>query len=89
MEKQFTNVIAKFIISIFVASRDGLLETEITSLLENSNLVQGEFCRELLSIHNCYNYVTPSDRLYHEAVGQFFLVNGAITSAQQEHNNYG
>lgn len=38
---KFDKNVTKFIISIILASRDGVSESEIVSLLENSSLVKG------------------------------------------------
>lgn len=40
LENQFDVDVIKFLISLIVASRDGVLESEITELLEQSKLVE-------------------------------------------------
>lgn len=40
LENQFENDVTKFLISLIIASRDGILESEITDLLDQSKLVE-------------------------------------------------
>ena len=42
LEEKFTGAFTRFIISVLLAAREGLLETEIISLIRNSNLVTGK-----------------------------------------------
>lgn len=40
LENKFTGDITKYLIALIVASRDGLMETEILNLLKQSDLTQ-------------------------------------------------
>uniref|UniRef100_A0AAG5DS04 AAA+ ATPase domain-containing protein n=1 Tax=Anopheles atroparvus TaxID=41427 RepID=A0AAG5DS04_ANOAO len=52
LEEKFTTAITKLIISLLLASREGLLETEIITLIRNSNLVSGSTTK--LWTHFCW-----------------------------------
>ncbi|XP_055592617.1 uncharacterized protein LOC129744228 [Uranotaenia lowii] len=52
LEEKFTAAITKFIISLLVTAREGLLETEIITLIRNSNLVSGSTTK--LWTHFCW-----------------------------------
>lgn len=53
LEEKFSAPIIRLIVPLLLASREGLLETEIITLLRNSNLVNGKThrraCRQWLS----------------------------------------
>ncbi|XP_058120682.1 uncharacterized protein LOC131292411 [Anopheles ziemanni] len=52
LEEKFTTAITKLIIPLLLASREGLLETEIITLIRNSNLVNGSTTK--LWTHFCW-----------------------------------
>uniref|UniRef100_A0A182PJR6 WD_REPEATS_REGION domain-containing protein n=1 Tax=Anopheles epiroticus TaxID=199890 RepID=A0A182PJR6_9DIPT len=52
LEEKFTAPIVKLIMSLLLASREGLLETEIITLIRNSNLVNGSTTK--LWTHFCW-----------------------------------
>ncbi|XP_062545784.1 uncharacterized protein LOC134212179 [Armigeres subalbatus] len=52
LEEKFTSVITRFIVSVLLAAREGLLETEIITLIRNSNLVTGSTTK--LWTHFCW-----------------------------------
>ncbi|XP_053675438.1 uncharacterized protein LOC128725698 [Anopheles nili] len=52
LEEKFTAAIVKLIVSLLLASREGLLETEIITLIRNSNLVNGSTTK--LWTHFCW-----------------------------------
>ncbi|XP_058446622.1 uncharacterized protein LOC131427450 [Malaya genurostris] len=61
LEEKFTGTVTRFIISLLLAAREGLFETEIITLIRNSNLVAGsttklwtQFCWKMgpLFLHN-------------------------------------
>lgn len=52
LEEKFTAAVTRFIISLLLAAREGLLETEIITLIRNSNLVTGSTTK--LWTHFCW-----------------------------------
>lgn len=52
LEEKFTAPVTRFIISLLLAAREGLLETEIITLIRNSNLVTGSTTK--LWTHFCW-----------------------------------
>ncbi|XP_053690516.1 uncharacterized protein LOC128739141 [Sabethes cyaneus] len=52
LEEKFTSAITRFTISLLLAAREGLLETEIITLIRNSNLVTGSTTK--LWTHFCW-----------------------------------
>nr|XP_029715451.1 uncharacterized protein LOC109412936 [Aedes albopictus]XP_029715453.1 uncharacterized protein LOC109412936 [Aedes albopictus]XP_029715454.1 uncharacterized protein LOC109412936 [Aedes albopictus]XP_029715455.1 uncharacterized protein LOC109412936 [Aedes albopictus]XP_029715456.1 uncharacterized protein LOC109412936 [Aedes albopictus]XP_029715457.1 uncharacterized protein LOC109412936 [Aedes albopictus] len=52
LEEKFTGAFTRFIISVLLAAREGLLETEIITLIRNSNLVTGSTTK--LWTHFCW-----------------------------------
>lgn len=42
LENRFDNDTTKFLMSLIIASRDGILESEITDLLDQSKLVESK-----------------------------------------------
>ncbi|XP_049279219.1 uncharacterized protein LOC125761788 [Anopheles funestus] len=52
LEEKFTAAIVRLIVSLLLASREGLLETEIITLIRNSNLVTGSTTK--LWTHFCW-----------------------------------
>lgn len=52
LEDKFTSAITRFIVSVLLAAREGLLETEIITLIRNSNLVTGSTTK--LWTHFCW-----------------------------------
>lgn len=52
LEEKFTAAITRFIISLLLAAREGLLETEIITLIRNSSLVTGSTTK--LWTHFCW-----------------------------------
>ncbi|XP_055540226.1 uncharacterized protein LOC129726948 [Wyeomyia smithii] len=52
LEEKFASPVTRFIISMLLAAREGLLETEIITLIRNSNLVSGSTTK--LWTHFCW-----------------------------------
>lgn len=52
LEEKFTEAVTRFIISLLLAAREGLLETEIITLIRSSNLVAGSTTK--LWTHFCW-----------------------------------
>ncbi|XP_058819256.1 uncharacterized protein LOC131682080 [Topomyia yanbarensis] len=77
LEDKFTDTVTRFIISLLLAAREGLFETEIITLIRNSNLVTGSttklwthFCWKMgpLFLHN--KNIIMVDRTLRDVAGK-------------------
>lgn len=82
LEERFTNPITSLIISSLLAAREGLLETEIVTLIRNSNLVKGESWKLVYEMDNSLlKTLFQIFRIHNQVLDAFLLEHGTITFA--------